>query len=803
MKEQLSFWDLISACPIEIPVFQRDYAQGRENTKAEDVRKNLIDKIAKTLRGNDKLFFDFIYGRIETGKNNDENKFIPFDGQQRLTTLFLLHKYVFARCPDSQETQSRLKKLGRFSYATRQSSREFCKELVARNIFPSKGDNSKLSCFIKDQPWFFPDWENDPTISGMLVMLDEIHEKMNSFDNFNDLAAKLISPCCPIIFHFIDIGELELPDDVYVKMNARGKKLTPFENFKASLEEYLNTNASSDNNAKRLLDRIKESIDGNWLDLFWKIANPDANNTKKNLPDSLMLSFVNRHFINVWQLFYKQDNPVKTDPEEQRRLEKIDARINSEKDFPAYPSNDSFVSWDIYEGVLNRCGIKTCLEPIFNTWDALCAVDAFNFSSCQSVWNRTNEHRWDLQEWNPFVGIKVTVDKREKETYPSCVAFYALTRYFAEQDENGTRDELSNWMRVVWNIIENSRIDEEPLYCSALVLIDNLSRHSHDIYNYLAQNRNSILKTNRNDMDSQVIEEAFKAKMINGWGDNILDAEKLPCLRGKINVLFQNGENTSLEIFQQRFGLLSKILDRKEPFFLQKILLSHYEELPPERSKAIDLTENEVKKLLTGILSDCFKQIDENINIVTNSQQWVRDLSQTTLLETARGKWVSLDGSAVVLWGTNGKTWIAQDNIILGKHRELLAEIAEIMGENKQRVSCVKGTKFVAGKDINFQYGDFWFRWLGAPSDEEYDVYLLDGDWRKNPNNEYSTHDQTDEIGDAAEYYCFKVGDMKADGFKDKLDDLIARFKKDEQKKLNNSEAQAAALPTASGEMTN
>ena len=44
---------------------------------------------------------------------------------------------------------------------------------------------------------------------------------------------------------------------------------------------------------------------------------------------------------------------------------------------------------------------------------------------------------------------------------------------------------------------------------------------------------------------------------------------------------------------------------------------------------------------------------------------------------------------------------------------------------------------------------------------------------------------------------------MKADGFKDKLDDLIARFKKDEQKKLNNSEAQAAALPTASGEMTN
>ena len=782
MKKQLSFWDLISDYRIEIPVIQRDYAQGRENTKAEDVRKNLIDKIAKTLRGNDKLFFDFIYGRIETGKNNDENKFIPFDGQQRLTTLFLLHKYVFARCPDSQEPQSRvhgwLNTLGRFSYATRQSSREFCKELVARNIFPSTGGDSKLSCFIKDQSWFFPDWENDPTISGMLVMLDEIHGKMNSFDNFNDLAAKLTSPCsCPIIFHFINIGELELPDDVYVKMNARGKKLTPFENFKASLEEYLNTKASSDNDANRLLDRIKKSIDGKWLDLFWKVANPDDNNTKKNLPDSLMLSFVNRHFLNVWQLFYKQDNPVKTDTEEQRRLEKIDARINSEKDFPTYPSNDSFVSWDIYEGVLSRCGIKTCLEPIFNTWDALCADNAFNFSSCQSVWNRTNEHSWDLQKWNPFVGIKVTVDKREKETYPSCVAFYALTRYFAEQGENGTSDELSDLMRVVWNIIENSRIDEEHLYCSALVLINNLSQHSHDIYNYLA--RNSILKTNINDMDSQVIEESLKAKMIidNGWGeDNILNAEKLQCLRGKINVLFQNGENTSLEIFQQRFGLLSKILDRQEPFFLQKILLSHYEKLPPERSKAIDLTDepNEEKKLLTGILSDCFKQINENINIVTNSQQWVRDLSQTTLLETARGKWVSLDGSAVVLWGTNGKTWIAQDNIILGRHRELLAEIAEITGENKQRVSCVKGTKFVAGKDINFQYGDYWFRWLGAPKDGECDVYLLEGDAQSCELATGNTADENTVKKDAVEFYCFDVVDiMDADNFKKELQRLI------------------------------
>ena len=42
------------------------------------------------VKGKKILFFDFVYGRF------DNYKFIPFDGQQRLTTLFLFHKYVLA-----------------------------------------------------------------------------------------------------------------------------------------------------------------------------------------------------------------------------------------------------------------------------------------------------------------------------------------------------------------------------------------------------------------------------------------------------------------------------------------------------------------------------------------------------------------------------------------------------------------------------------------------------------------------------------------------------------------------------------
>ena len=144
---EMSFWQLIDKYRIEIPVLQRDYAQGRQNAKAEDVRRNIISKIKGAVclnAGNSKnvgknnLSFDFVYGRIEA------DKFIPFDGQQRLTTLFLLHKYIVNRCGNKDE---HLKKLKKFSYATRRSSREFCEKFVAENVIPS--DDAKISQFIK------------------------------------------------------------------------------------------------------------------------------------------------------------------------------------------------------------------------------------------------------------------------------------------------------------------------------------------------------------------------------------------------------------------------------------------------------------------------------------------------------------------------------------------------------------------------------------------------------------------------------------------------------------------------------
>ena len=72
---------------ISIPIIQRDYAQGRMDSKSSNIRNKFLDEIFNRLDNDENLFLDFVYGNIEG------DKFIPIDGQQRLTTLFLLHLY--------------------------------------------------------------------------------------------------------------------------------------------------------------------------------------------------------------------------------------------------------------------------------------------------------------------------------------------------------------------------------------------------------------------------------------------------------------------------------------------------------------------------------------------------------------------------------------------------------------------------------------------------------------------------------------------------------------------------------------
>ena len=185
---------------IIIPIIQRDYAQGRKGSDVTRVRGRFLESLYKAVTEKP-ITLDFVYGDID-----DEGNMTPLDGQQRLTTLFLLHWYAAKKGNISEENYEFLKK---FSYETRYSARYFCIDLV--DYKPEF--KTAISKEIVNQAWFPLDWENDPTISSMLVMLDAIDDK---FKNVTDLWDKLKENC--VTFYFLPIKDMGLTDELYIKM---------------------------------------------------------------------------------------------------------------------------------------------------------------------------------------------------------------------------------------------------------------------------------------------------------------------------------------------------------------------------------------------------------------------------------------------------------------------------------------------------------------------------------------------------------------------------------------------------------
>ena len=71
--QAISFWKFLSKHSIEIPIIQRDYAQGRKGN--EDIRKGFLVNIKRALDNNlpdnkHILKLDFVYGSEVVGKLN-------------------------------------------------------------------------------------------------------------------------------------------------------------------------------------------------------------------------------------------------------------------------------------------------------------------------------------------------------------------------------------------------------------------------------------------------------------------------------------------------------------------------------------------------------------------------------------------------------------------------------------------------------------------------------------------------------------------------------------------------------------
>ena len=267
---------------VVIPLIQRDYAQGRKDKRTTEVRKKLLQDINTALIDTNvgPLDLNFIYGKSTNGK------FIPLDGQQRLTTLFLVYLFAYR---DNDECDF----LGNFSYKTRNSSTKFFESLVEnRRIFFTK--TKSPSEIIKDEPWFADSWQLDPTIQGALESLDDISD---SFDyEFDYVSVLSDANNQKLVFNFLDIDKLGSEDELYIKLNSRGRPLTDFENFKA---RFIDRIKKIDSHLER---EFSQNIDTKWTDVIWNI---DKNAFDTNFLNLFEIVLIN----NLDSLDYsKRDN---------------------------------------------------------------------------------------------------------------------------------------------------------------------------------------------------------------------------------------------------------------------------------------------------------------------------------------------------------------------------------------------------------------------------------------------------------------------------------------------------------------
>lgn len=258
----MNITQLLDEYKVIVPKIQRDYAQGRVLERENKVRKNLLKNIFEVLIGEQPsgMRLNYIYG-IPEGE-----QLILIDGQQRITTLYLVWMYLAYNAKKPITTAKLL-------YESRETSKDFCKFIIDNQNILSK-DNKSIKTAVLAETSFYRKWLNDPTISGMLQTLEDINNTANTITsegifNYDACLCNLEK----IQFSFLPLEGFKRGEDLYATMNGRGKQLTSFEIIKPRIIDIAENVYSM---------QIAEDINEKWGPAFWEYAVYRKENSKTN-----------------------------------------------------------------------------------------------------------------------------------------------------------------------------------------------------------------------------------------------------------------------------------------------------------------------------------------------------------------------------------------------------------------------------------------------------------------------------------------------------------------------------------------
>ena len=213
-----------------IPDLQRDYCWG---TTFDKDGKNLVERFIENITDNQdkELNLGLLYG-YEAPLGHIQ----LCDGQQRITTLFLLLGMLNRKTNDAfrrlliSKTEEEDDWEPYLQYAIRESSLYFLSDLT-RFFFIENKDIAVSD--IKRQSWYFKDYDLDPSIQSMIATMEKIetiiNEKSIDCATFGKYIIENLS------FLYYDMENRTKGEETFVVINTTGEPLSATQNLKPLL----------------------------------------------------------------------------------------------------------------------------------------------------------------------------------------------------------------------------------------------------------------------------------------------------------------------------------------------------------------------------------------------------------------------------------------------------------------------------------------------------------------------------------------------------------------------------------------
>ena len=486
---------------IKIPMIQRDYVQSLDDKKF----KKFLNVLVEALNNGTELSLDFIYGNI-----NEDGVFEPIDGQQRLTTLALLTFYLYCR----QSENILQNPFEYITYATRQSANNFCQLLRGDKWKNKFNDTDNPSNIIKNDIKYFKEYDEDTTIFAMLQALDKIHNSIKNQDI--DSLTKNISN---ISFHIFPMENFNLSDDLYIKMNGRGKQLSSFDNFKADYFKWLEENEK--NIAEDIID-IKNNFNNKYIDIFWDFT--FENNNKIPDPESLFFRFINRFIIAKNDL---SQNIIS------------DNFINDSEDM-----NYIYNSFEIYKITFqnHHKAFITLLE---------------NLTKISNI-NDYFQHHIENYEENTSVKFNIS----DKLTFKTRFAYNYIMRFFEETNCTEKVDEAKKYARIIWNITEQYFTLNEVNKNSYITAVNGMIQVDNIKWDNIYHSFHKLeIKECKTHMQRILCDEIKKCSYIieePELEEKFKTLEQLPYLNGAIGFLLGKDKDDFNKIYDTALNVFSE-----------------------------------------------------------------------------------------------------------------------------------------------------------------------------------------------------------------------------------------------------